>query len=692
MTTTPQVDTIKAKRTGVDHDVIRTLAELNRLRQSGAAEPAGTEQPVEAPAAARDRAGSSTTSSSTRRKGFGLGLLKRRSKQQEEVKGLADWSVDDVLQWLTSIDMDFYGPVLEASGVDGQKLKNIKGESGFERLGIANYRDALMLWHSLQTLRESEATTSVAAEQVEGGAGSSSGSGAGPGSDASDAASGVAAWTLLDIRKWLAGCEQSHWETTLTTAGVTGSVLAGISNNVAFEKLGITNPRDCMALYRALQTAKREAAKTVSAGKKQASSIEDGAHMPPPPQTSSASDSPHMPTKTNNYEQGGSTTTASAVPSLLVPHMSDLGVHVTRVHEPVALPVSVSYVPTDASEAAASHSGSVGLDMTDTTQRAMLARSKKMLIDLLRQLPERTSLHDVIFTPPPLQAEQSHKAFVARVSMSEGLTERVRSRAVSVVGATLKQLQALVQANLKKLVQAGVVAEEDDYQALKNALALDIRHHALLRRDRRNEQRRLSATRAQLDGKTHALRDRIKVYEQYTERIMNPAAASVVPKPGAASPRTGGGAGTTAAPPRRLGSKKPTLAGADTSLGGTSNGGAGAAANISISADGKDAIGGSGRFGTHKWTATKLKQRRALVSVAILPSVLPMKDIVVEVASYSAGEYRFSAMITRGEFERATWTADQLKAKAGTATGGAEIVPGLTFNLSALFLLLAKKF
>lgn len=676
---------------GVDHNVIRTLAELNRLRQAGADEPAGTERPEEALVAARDHAGSSARSGSTRRKGFGLGLLKRRTKQQEEVKGLADWSVDDVLQWLTSIDMDFYGPVLEASAVDGQKLKSIKGESGFERLGIANYRDALMLWQSLQTLRESEVSKAAAADEVEGDAGSSSSSGAGigAGSGTSDAASGVGAWTLSDVRKWLAGCQQSHWETTLTTAGVTGSVLAGISNNVAFETLGITNPRDCMALYRALQTAKREATQTASAGEKRTLSMEGGAHAPPL-QTSSASDSPHMPTKANHDEQGR-TTTAAAMPSLLVPHMSDLGVHVTRVHEPVALPVSVSYVPTDASEAVASHGGSVGLDMTDTNQRAMLARSKKMLIDLLRQLPERTSLHDVIFTPPPLQAEQSHKAFVARVSMSEGLTERARSRAVSVVGATLKQLQALVQTNLKKLVHAGVVSEEDDYQALKNALALDIRHHALLRRDRRNEQRRLNATRAQLDGKTSALRERIQVYEQYTERIMNLAAASVAPKPGTASPRTGGGTGAAATPPRKLGLKAPTPVGADAFAGGSSNGGARAAA-ISISADGKDAIGGSGRFGTHKWTASKLKQRRALVSVAILPSVLPMKDIVVEVASYSAGEYRFSAMITRGEFERATWTADQLKAKAGTATGGAEIVPGLTFNLAALFPLLAKKF
>ena len=570
-----------------------------------------------------------------------------------------------MLQWLTSIDMDFYGPVLEASAVDGQKLKSIKGESGFERLGIANYRDALMLWHSLQTLRESE-SAEAAADPAGAGAGAGAGSTSADGMD-----TGVASWSFSDIRKWLASCGQSHWEPTLATAGVTGDVLAGISNNVAFEKLGVTNPRDCMALYRALQSAKREAAqaKREEPQQQQPTPEAQAQHAAAVP---AAVPSPEAEAEAEAQGAAGSGgATDGRVQSLVVPRMSDLGVPVTRVHEPVALPVSVSYVPTDASETVATHGGVlVGLDMDDTSQRAMLARTKKMLIDLLRQLPERTSLHDVIFTPPPETAERKHKAFVARVSMSEGLTERARSRAISVAGATLKQLQALVQANLKKMVQAGVVSEDDDYQALKNALALDIRHHALLRRDRRKEMQRLGATRAQLDGKNRALRERIQVYQKYAEQIASPGGG------GGGGAAVGGGDG--AAPPRP--SRKPV----PRKLSASAAGGA--------VEGGQDAIGGSGRFGTHKWTATKLKQRRALVSVAALPSVLPMKDIVVEVASYAAGEYRFSAMVVRGEFERATLSAEQLKAKAASKTGGAEILPGLTFNLPALFLLLSKKF
>lgn len=685
------------------------LTDLSGLRRSAAevsqeTTPA-TAAGAEACSAAFSPASTLERSGSKGSKRLSLSLsrlrLKRGRVRKEQERSINDWIADDVMQWLTALDLDFYGPVFEASQVDGQKLRSITGESGFERLGVTNYRDALTLWHSLQSLREQHASASAESKGATPADGVSKASGASTAAakkttaaTATAAPTGIAAWEWQDVRAWLATCGKSKWESAFAAANVTGAVLADISSNVAFEKLGVNNARDCMDLFRALSAARKEAAAAAETPPLASTTTS----TPPSLESATESATSSAPVEQEAIDKAsGSLSLAETAPSaaaaappapaldvrarvaaLVVPRMSDLGVSVARVHEPVALPVSVAYVPTDASEEASSASQAAGLVLDDTAQRAMLARCKKMLIDLLRQMPARATLHDVIFVAPQTEEERRHKAYTARVSMSDGLTARARSRAVSVVGASLAQLQSLVQQSIRKLCAAGAISEADDYQALKNALALDIRHHALLRRDRRKELGRLEATRSQLDGKTRLLRDRIAAYEEYTRSIAS------------------GGSSSGVSPGQQL-TRKPSG-----TLAGGSGLGSGAIPGStstmkpehkpSLRAAAAAATAG-GRFGTHKWTGTKLKQRRALVSVAAVPGVLPLKDIVVEVASYSAGEYRMSAMVRRGEFERAVLHETELRSQAAAPGGAtAELVPGLVFNLSALLLLLNKKF
>lgn len=646
-----QVDTLQAQPSLALEEgaLVSLLMELS----SGAAA-VGTDGGDEGNAAAGNTA---KTDDTGKKAGGVLRRLALRSSNKPTSyleRPVATWTEDDVARWLAAMDLDFYGPVFEAGRINGSMLQAVDSEAGFERLGVTNYRDGLTMWQSLRAIKDRE-TGSAAGGSGRGDQSSSQAQSSD--ATASSTPEALERWTPKDVETWLQRIGKGQWCAALRSAKATGHTLATINNGGGFEKLGVTSYQECMDLFKALQQLKRGHSSSTT------SETANG--------KGSASGSSKL--ENNRF-------TAVDVHMLQVPRVSDLGLALDRIHQAVAIRVSVTYMPTDEAQRAALDAQEATLVLQDTSQRAMLARTKRMLIDLLRQMPERESLEAVISRPPSERAEQSHRAFEVRMSTSQHMSETARTRAVSVVGASLSQLQSLLKTNLRKLVEAGVLSADDDYQALKNALALDIRRHALLRRDRRKELKRLATMRSQLDAKAKELQARIAVYQQYCSQVEGGAVATGT---GGLTPAAvQSPAGT--APPRP--SSKPGKAGLPPAPPSSSS------KPARHSSSSMPAAASPFKGGTRKWSGAKLKQRQVLVSVATIPGLLPLKDMVFEVSSYSVGEYRLSANIRRGEYDRMTFTADDLKQKLAAGATTAELVPHCTFDIPVLREYLVKKF
>jgi hypothetical protein len=553
------------------------------------------------------------------------------ANNEAALQTLQAWTIKDVGYWLEDLNMDQYSMVFEDNKVDGRRLITVKSGADFEQLGVSDYRDAMTLYRSFGALKAklaaSAAASTAAMEAMNAQAAASASSKSPQASKGSltrlfrrssrrkssaDASAkpledgSLADWNAGDVARWLESAGFGKYQADFATHNVDGRHLDKVTSGESFSALGVTDYKDTIGLYKALMSA-RTNAKTD--GMLSASSV-----------------------------NGNGSTTAAASTELYIPTPSDLGIDSRKLKQPLAIEVVFSTV----AEGLQSQQSEAEMGMA-----SVFSRTKKMIIDVLRQLAG-TTLPQVLSTPPTSAQELSHKAFTRAVQADASLNEGARRRVLSIAGASLRQLQTMTLANLTKLTEAGLTSPGDGYQSLLDGITQDIRSHAVLKRQHRRELVKLTSARQSLDAKLALLHARMQSYQSIVEQMQVDGSGSL---PGLSQVQAASRPTKPSNKPRKLLASKS--------------------------------------FGTHRLSGSKLKAKRVLVKLTA-PNAVDAKDLILELSSYEEGVLRMAALVAPSRWERLQTSLDELRQAKAAGNVQFTKLDGIILNMNALIMLVDK--
>ncbi|EDQ89809.1 uncharacterized protein MONBRDRAFT_24942 [Monosiga brevicollis MX1] len=439
---------------------------------------------------------------------------------------LARWQVEDVSSWLEDLQLNQYILPFATHLVNGKTLLKVKKAADFSKYGVVDYKDSMVLFRNLRHLRLRLAAA-AAVEQPDRATASRSGLASvfSPwrrSQTPPSAPEGIKGWSAQECVVWLTKIGFERYESLFQDQKVTGKVLDAMEDGSGFERLGVRNVKDCMAMFRHLNAAKVHAGEAAlpaaalnsSSRRESASSIASSV---------AGSDSPL--TARRRQRRGPK--------DFYVPCADDFGRDARDLSRPLALDV----VRSSAADVLDTRATSERLD-----HEALLAKTKKMVVDLLRQ-SEATSIPELLTERVTPVQEAGHRQFTARQQSQPGLNDKARTRALSIVGTSLKKLQSMATNNLETLSSAGLVQASNNYQDVLDGIAKDIRFHAHELRARPRELRKLREAKARMEVRLAELQERIESYRAIAKTLSATggpptSAGSSAGRPGAVGPST----------------------------------------------------------------------------------------------------------------------------------------------------------
>ncbi|XP_012880687.1 PREDICTED: ras GTPase-activating-like protein IQGAP2 [Dipodomys ordii] len=161
-------------------------------------------------------------------------------------------------------------------------------------------------------------------------------------------------------------------------------------------------------------------------------------------------------------------------------------------------------------------------DGESVDSRSLMIKTKKMIIDVIRNQPG-TSLTEILETPATEEQEEEHsKDMVSRAildSRTPGLTHE--QPLIEEGHLPLEQKKRKIQRSLRTLEQTGHVSSKDKYQDLLNEIAKDIRNQRIHRTLRKAELAKLQQTLNALNEKATFYEEQINYYDTYIKTCLD---------------------------------------------------------------------------------------------------------------------------------------------------------------------------
>ncbi|XP_042546661.1 ras GTPase-activating-like protein IQGAP2 [Dipodomys spectabilis] len=161
-------------------------------------------------------------------------------------------------------------------------------------------------------------------------------------------------------------------------------------------------------------------------------------------------------------------------------------------------------------------------DGESVDSRSLMIKTKKMIIDVIRNQPG-TSLTEILETPATEEQEEEHsKDMVSRAildSRTPGLTHE--QPIIEEGHLPLEQKKRKIQRSLRTLEQTGHVSSKDKYQDLLNEIAKDIRNQRIHRTLRKAELAKLQQTLNALNEKATFYEEQINYYDTYIKTCLD---------------------------------------------------------------------------------------------------------------------------------------------------------------------------
>jgi len=175
-------------------------------------------------------------------------------------------------------------------------------------------------------------------------------------------------------------------------------------------------------------------------------------------------------------------------------------------------------------------SSRVQVEENDNEQdiKNLLLRTKRMVIDIIRTQGDE-NLELVLNTPATDEQEDQHIANINKMqenqkcsgggdAKEEGLL-KTRSL-LNENKLPLEDMKKRVARNLEKLVAAKIVSKEDNYQAIVNMIARDIRNQRRYRQRRKQELTKLKQNEERLKQKSKSLEEQSEYFNQYIKSCL----------------------------------------------------------------------------------------------------------------------------------------------------------------------------
>merc|ERR1712136_179749 len=174
-------------------------------------------------------------------------------------------------------------------------------------------------------------------------------------------------------------------------------------------------------------------------------------------------------------------------------------------------------------------------DETDT--KRILLRTKRMVIDILNAQSGCSNLMQLLNTPATEEQEEIHMANVERLQNEKKQQESVKegkdgsgddqNKVLRTQRSHLNEnllpiedMKKRVVRNLEKLASHDIVSEEDNYQAMVNIIARDIRNQRIYRKRRKQELSKLKQNMERLEQKSNFFEEQAKYYNEYVKSCL----------------------------------------------------------------------------------------------------------------------------------------------------------------------------
>lgn len=168
-------------------------------------------------------------------------------------------------------------------------------------------------------------------------------------------------------------------------------------------------------------------------------------------------------------------------------------------------------------------------DDDDSDIKNILLRTKRMVIDIIRiQVGEHLS--EVLNTPASDEQEEEHMKNVKNLEARKKKEQEEKKgddesllRTRSLLNENklpLEDMKVRVKRNLEKLEANEIVSSKDNYQALVNMIARDIRNQRRYRQRRKQELTKLKQNMERLDQKAKFFEEQSDYYNQYIKSCL----------------------------------------------------------------------------------------------------------------------------------------------------------------------------
>ncbi|XP_076802630.1 ras GTPase-activating-like protein IQGAP1 isoform X2 [Clavelina lepadiformis] len=165
----------------------------------------------------------------------------------------------------------------------------------------------------------------------------------------------------------------------------------------------------------------------------------------------------------------------------------------------------------------------------DSDVKNLLLRTKRMVIDIIR-IQSGENLTEVLETPATEEQEEEHMRNVEKLEEQKRKEEEVKKdddesmlRTRSLLNENklpLEDMKRRVKRNLEKLEDQGIVSSKNNYQALVNMIARDIRNQRRYRQRRKQELTKLKQNMERLDQKAKFFEEQSDYYNQYIKSCL----------------------------------------------------------------------------------------------------------------------------------------------------------------------------
>ncbi|NXU13947.1 IQGA3 protein, partial [Pardalotus punctatus] len=164
----------------------------------------------------------------------------------------------------------------------------------------------------------------------------------------------------------------------------------------------------------------------------------------------------------------------------------------------------------------------------ESDMRSLLLSTKQMLVDLIQSQPG-DSLPEILWTQASEHEEAAHEHLMRQRTLRDAQASAQLKCHHSLAAnsqLSMEEKKRKVIRNLRRLESLGLVDSANQYQALIDELAKDIRNQRRHRQQRRRELLKLRQTLEGLDAKTLFYEQQIDYYNQYIKTCLDNLAAS----------------------------------------------------------------------------------------------------------------------------------------------------------------------